>query len=105
MQALYIRFFAQEGMKHAHQSVHDWLFGQARELGIAGGTAYRATAGYGRHGLLEDAFFELAGKLPESIEFVADEGRIAALIERVGAAGLQLVFVTHPVRIGITGAR
>lgn len=105
MQALSIRFFAQEGMKHAHQLVHDWLFDQARELGIAGGTAYRASAGYGRHGLLEDAFFELAGKLPESIEFVADEGRIAALIDRVGAAGLKLVFVTHPVRIGVTGAR
>ncbi len=103
MQMLCIRFFAREGMRHDHQLVHEWLFGQARELGIAGGTVFRAAAGFGRHGALEDTFFELAGTLPESIEFAADEARIEALIERVGAAGLQLVYVTHPVRTGVTG--
>ena len=103
MQAICIRFFAQEGMKHAHQLVHEWLFQQARELGIPGGTVFRAAAGFGRHGALEDAFFELAGTLPESIEFAADAARIAALIERVGAAGLKLVYVTHPVTTGVTG--
>ena len=35
--------------------------------------------------------------------FAADEARIAALIERVGAAGLKLVYVTHPVTTGVTG--
>jgi hypothetical protein len=104
MQAICIRFFVQEGMKHAHQPVREWLFEQARELGIPGGTAFRAAAGFGRHGVHEDTFFELAGKLPESIEFAADEGSIAALIQRAGAAGLKLVYVTHPVRIGVTGA-
>ncbi len=103
MQALCIRFFAQEGMRHAHRLVHEWLFEQARELGIPGGTVFRAAAGFGRHGALEDTFFELAGTLPESIEFAADAARIEALIERVGAAGLRLVYVTHPVQTGVTG--
>jgi uncharacterized protein len=103
MQAICIRFFAEEGSKHAHRPLHEWLFEQARELGIPGGTAYRASAGYGRHGVHQDTFFELAGKLPESIEFVADESGIAALLARVSEAGLKLVYVTHPVRIGITG--
>lgn len=104
MQAMCIRFFVEEGARHAHLLVHEWLFLQARELGIPGGTAFRAAAGFGRHGLFVDSFFELSGKLPESIEFAADEGSIEALIERVGAAGLKLVYVTHPVRIGVTGA-
>lgn len=104
MQAICIRFFVQEGSKHAHQPVREWLFEQARELGIPGGSAFRAAAGFGRHGVQEDAFFELAGKLPESIEFAADESSIAELVQRVGAAGLKLVYVTHPVRIGVTGA-
>jgi PII-like signaling protein len=104
MQAICIRFFVEEGSKHAHQPLREWLFEQARELGIPGGTAFRAAAGYGRHGKQEDTFFELAGKLPESIEFAADEGSIAALIQRVGTAGLKLVYVTHPVRIGVTGS-
>jgi PII-like signaling protein len=103
MQAICIRFFVQEGSKHAHQPVREWLFDQARELGIPGGTAFRAAAGFGRHGVQEDAFFELAGTLPESIEFAADESSIAALLERTGAARLKLVYVTHPVRIGVTG--
>jgi PII-like signaling protein len=103
MQALCIRFFAEEGSKHAHRPLHEWLFEQARELGIPGGTAYRAAAGYGRHGMQQDTFFELAGKLPESIEFVADPARIEALRQRISAAGLKLVYVTHPVNIGVTG--
>ncbi len=103
MQAICIRFFVQEGMQHAHRPMHEWLFEQARELGISGGTAFRAAAGYGRHGVHEDTFFELAGKLPESVEFSADEERVAALIARVAAAGLKLVYVTHPVFIGVTG--
>ncbi len=103
MQAICIRFFAEEGNKHAHRPLHEWLFDQARELGIPGGTAYRAAAGYGRHGMQQDSFFELAGKLPESIEFVADENQIAALLARINVAGLKLVYVTNAVHIGVTG--
>ncbi len=104
MDKLCIRLFVQEGMKHAHQPIHEWLFDQARALGIPGGTAFRAAAGYGRHGVHEDSFFELAGKLPETVEFVADAARIQALVERVGEAGLKLVYVTHTVDMGVTGA-
>ena len=104
MQAICIRFFVQEGMRHANRPMHEWLFEQARELGISGGTAFRAAAGFGRHGMQADTFFELAGKLPESVEFAADDTRIAALVARVAAAGLKLVYVTHPVVIGVTGS-
>jgi uncharacterized protein len=97
MQMLCIRFFAREGMRYGHLLVHEWLFEQARELGMAGGTVFRAASGFGRHGALEDTFFELAGTLPESIELIADAARIEALIQRVGTAGLKLVYVTHPV--------
>jgi PII-like signaling protein len=65
---------------------------------------FAPSAGYGRHGVHEDSFFELAGKLPETVEFVADAARIQALVKRVGEAGLKLVYVTHPVAMGVTGA-
>ncbi len=104
MQTLCVRFFAHEGMKHEHQPVHEWLFNVARDLGIPGGTAFRACAGYGRHGFHSDTFFELAGGLPETVEFFAEAERIDALIERVGAAGLHLVYVCHPVAMGKTGS-
>lgn len=103
MAMLCVRFFAREGMRHDGKLVHDWLFDQAKALSIQGGSAFRASAGFGRHGLHEDSFFELAGTLPETIEFFCDEDRIRALIARVGEAGLKLVYVTHPVDAGLTG--
>lgn len=102
-QAIFIRFYVQEGMKHGHQAIHEWLFAVARGLGISGGTVFRAAAGFGRHGLHADHFFELAGELPETVEFFADADKIAALIERVGGEGLRLVYVMHPVSTGVTG--
>ena len=104
MQTIHIRFFVQEGMKHGHRSIHEWLFATAQSLGIPGGTVFRASAGFGRHGLHEDHFFELAGQLPETVEFFAAAGQIDALIEQVGREGLRLLYVTHPVTIGVTGA-
>lgn len=103
MTTLCIRFFVQEGMRHEGEAIHEWLFRHGRELGIPGGTAFRASAGYGRHGLHEDTFFELAGRLPETVEFFADEGLVQALLARVGQAGLKLVYVLHPVTTGVTG--
>jgi PII-like signaling protein len=103
MTTLCLRFFVQEGMRHEGEPIHEWLFRHAREVGIHGGTSFRASAGFGRHGLMEDHFFELAGKLPETVEFFADEGLIRALLARVGQAGLKLVYVLHPVTSGITG--
>lgn len=104
MDMLCVRFYVEEGMRHAHQSIGDWLFAQARSVGIPGGTAFRAAAGFGRHGLHEDHFFELAGKLPEAVEFFAAPDAIGALIEQVGRAGLKLLYITYPVRAGVTGS-
>ncbi|MFT3790053.1 MAG: DUF190 domain-containing protein [Rudaea sp.] len=43
--------------------LYEWLLERARKLGIHGGSAFRAIAGYGRHGRLhEQQFFELAGE-------------------------------------------
>ena len=103
MQAVCVRFFVEEGMKHAHRPLHEWLFETAQALGISGGTAFRACAGFGRHGLHVDHFFELAGQLPETLEFIADADRIDALIRQVGASGLRLVYAVHLVELGVTG--
>ena len=101
---LCIRFYVEEGMRHQRQPIGEWLFGQARQVGITGGTAFRAAAGFGRHGLHEDHFFELAGKLPEAVEFFADPRVIDALIAKVGEAGLRLLYITYPVNAGVTGS-
>lgn len=100
--AICIRFYLNEGRQHGHTLLRDWLFEAARASGIPGGTALRAAAGFGRHGLHEDHFFELAGDLPELVEFFAEADRIQALLARVEQAGLTLLHVSHEVSVGIT---
>jgi len=98
-----IRIYALEGMRHAGEPVREWLFGLARKAGVEGGTAFRACAGFGRHGVHEDHFFELAGELPECIEFYARPERVDALLAAVSAARVRLFHVRHAVRVGVTG--
>ncbi|MBI5331332.1 MAG: DUF190 domain-containing protein [Betaproteobacteria bacterium] len=99
-----IRFYLHEGRQHGGMLLRDWLFETARQSGIPGGTAFRACAGYGRHGLHEDHFFELAGDLPEAVEFFAESDRIAELIATVSRHGLRLLYLTYPVEVGMTAA-
>ena len=103
MSMMCVQFFVQEGMRHAGHPIHEWLFAEARVLGIPGGTVFRSSAGYGRHGLIEDRFFELAGELPETVVFFAEPEQVENLAQRVGEAGLRLVYVRYPVELGVTG--
>jgi PII-like signaling protein len=100
--AVCIRFYLHEGRQHGHLLLRDWLFETARTCGIPGGTALRAVAGFGRHGLHEDHFFELAGDLPELVEFFAEADRIQTLLARLEQAGLALLHVSHEVSVGMT---
>lgn len=102
--ALCIRFYLHEGRQHGHMLLRDWLFETARTAGITGGTAFRACAGFGRHGLHEDHFFELAGDLPETVEFFADQAQITSLLGKLHEAALKLLYITYAVDVGQSGA-
>ncbi|MCS6786731.1 MAG: DUF190 domain-containing protein [Thiobacillaceae bacterium] len=102
-EALCVQFYVLEGSRHDGRLVHEWLFAQAQAVGLGGGSVFRASAGFGRHGLAQDSFFELAGRLPERVEFIGPPAAIEALIDRVATAGLRLVYVRFPVHCGITG--
>lgn len=103
-QGLCVQFFVKEGARQGGRLLHQWLFEQAQAQGISGGSVFRASAGYGRHGVVEDSFFELAGNMPETVEFFGDREKIEGLIRSVGEAGLTLTYVTYPVTCGVTGA-
>ena len=97
-----LRFYVQEGMRHAHQPIAEWLFDQAQAAGISGGTVFRAAAGFGRHGLHEDHFFELAGTLPEAVEFIATPEAVESMLASIRADGLRLFYVSYKVTCGVT---
>lgn len=103
MEGVYLRFFVHEGDRLHGLPAYEWLLEQAQRAGIRGGSAMRAIAGYGRHGVLhEDRFFELAGDLPIVVEFVVSDAEAARLIDLVSAERASLFYVKIPVEFGLT---
>ena len=78
---------------------------QAKAIGIHGGTAFRAIAGYGRHGQLhEDHFFELAGDLPVEVGFALTEADAQRLLDQLSTEKLTLFYIKAPIEIGEVGS-
>jgi PII-like signaling protein len=60
MTGCFLKFYVAENRRHHHLLAYEWLLQEAQKLGLHGGSAFRALAGYGRHGRPhEDHFFEL----------------------------------------------
>jgi len=102
MQNVYVKFYITEKQQYEGVPVYDWLLGQAKKLGIPGGSAFRAIAGYGRHGhLREETFFELGGEMPVQVEFVLTAHHADALINAARLPKLNIFYVRHAVETGL----
>ena len=97
-----LTFYVSEKQHHAGMPLYEWLLEEAKALGIVGGSAFRAIAGFGRHGRLhEETFFELAGELAVKIEFVLDDNLAEQMMQRVRAQNLNVFYVRYKVQSGI----
>lgn len=100
-----LKFFVIENQRHEGQLLYQWLLRQAATIGLPGGSAFRAIAGFGRHRVLHEAhFYELAGELPMEVVFVASRDEATRLIALVAGAGLSLFHYMMPAASGITNA-
>jgi PII-like signaling protein len=103
MQGIYLKFYVAESHKHGTINVYEWLLERAKEIGIRGGSAFRAMAGYGRHHRMhEDHFFELQGDLPIEVGFVVTEDEAQMLFEVITLERLSLFYIKLPVEFGVT---
>jgi len=102
MSTICLQVFVSEASRHHGKLTYEWLLDTAQGLGIAGGSAFRALAGFGRHGRHDDGFFELAGELPVVVEFFVDTAMADRLLLTITEAGLKLVYAKLPAEIGIT---
>ncbi len=92
-------FYVGEKQHHAGMPLYEWLLEEAKGLGVHGGSAFRAIAGFGRHGRLhEDTFFELAGELAVKVEFILDDAITEQILQRV--QGLDVFYVRTVVQSG-----
>ena len=93
MQGIYLKFYVQESRRHHGILAYEWLLEEAKKVGIQGGSAFRAIAGFGRHGKLhEQHFFELAGDVPVLVEFILAETEADALLGALRAENVQLFY-------------
>src|SRR5205085_5034859 len=82
MNGTILRFYVHENRTHRHVALFEWLLEQAKKLGIQGGSAFRAIAGFGRHGILhEEHFFELAADMTIEVEFVVTNAEAETLLD------------------------
>lgn len=102
MSTVCLQVFVSESGRHHGKLTYEWLLDTARTLGVQGGSAFRALAGFGRHGRHDAGFFELAGELPVVVEFFADAATADQLLTIISEAGLKLVYARLPAEISIT---
>ena len=101
MKGTILRFYVHESRIHHHVALFEWLLEQAKKIGIHGGSAFRAIAGFGRHGILrEEHFFELAADLTIGVEFVVTDAEADALMELLRRERVSIFYVRAAAEFG-----
>ena len=105
MDGSFLRFYVHENERLHGQLAWEWLLQRANALGIRGGSAFRAVAGFGRHHRLhEERFFELAGTVTIEVEFIVTDDEARQLLELVTGEGLRVFYARTPTHFGTTGS-
>ena len=101
MNGTLLRFYVHENRIHKHIALYEWLLEQAKKLGIHGGSAFRAIAGFGRHGILhEEHFFELAADLTVEVEFVVTDEEAERLLALLRRERVSVFYARVPAEFG-----
>lgn len=102
MEGIFLRFYVEESQRHQGVLLWEWLLEKGSELGVRGGSAFRAIGGFGRHHRVhESKFFELAGSVVVEVEFVVNEREAQALTATVRDAGIRLFYARIPASFGV----
>jgi PII-like signaling protein len=104
MQGTYLRFYVHENRKHHGILLYEWLLEAAKKAGIHGGSAFRAIAGFGRHGVLhEQHFFELAGDLTVEVEFLLEDAQAETFLEALRKENVRVFYAKVATEFGMIG--
>jgi PII-like signaling protein len=102
MEGTFLRFYVNQSLRHHHMPLWDWLLWTANKMGIRGGSAFHAMAGFGRHHVMhEDRFFEIGGSLTVEVEFIVTAEERAKLLETIEREKIRLFYAEIPARFGV----
>lgn len=101
MNGTLLRFYVHENRKQHHIALFEWLLEQAKTIGIRGGSAFRAVAGFGRHGILhEEHFFDLAADMTIEVEFVVSDEQAEKFLELLRKERVSIFYARVPAEFG-----
>lgn len=104
MQGIYLKFYVQERHRHHGILAYEWLLEEAKKVGIHGGSAFRAIAGFGRHGKLhEQQFFELAGDVSVEVGFALTDAEAQSFLAHLAGEKLRMFYIKVPLEMGVVG--
>ncbi len=102
MDGLFLRFYFQESQRQGASPAWEWLMRQANAMGIRGGSAFRAIAGFGQHHVVHELrFFELAEPMAVEVEFIVTEAEAEKLLALVRDNGVRAFYARIPAAFGI----
>jgi PII-like signaling protein len=102
MEGSYLRFYVMQGHRLHGRTLWEWLLWTAKEMGVRGGSAFHAMAGFGRHHRMhEDRFFELGGSLIVEVEFIVTADEKAKLLQLIEAEKVRIFYTEIPARFGV----
>jgi PII-like signaling protein len=106
MQGQFCRFYVHEHDRHHGRLLWEWILEHANRLGIRGGSAFKAMAGFGRHHVLHESnFFELAGSLTVEVEFIVTDDEVRQLLELLRRENVNAFYALIPARFGVVGTQ
>jgi uncharacterized protein len=98
----YLRCYVHERDRVHGRPAWEWLLEQANALGIRGGSAFKAMAGFGQHHRLhESRFFELAGSLAVEVEFIVSDEEAEKLLALLKGEKLRLFYARIPASFAV----
>jgi PII-like signaling protein len=102
MEGSFLRFYVHEKQRHQRLLVWEWLLEQANKMGLRGGSAFRAMAGFGRHHVMhEEHFFELAGSLSVEVEFIVNDDEARRFLELIEKEKIRVIYARIPAQMGV----
>ncbi len=102
MKGTYLKFYVQEKRRLHGILAYEWLLEKAKSIGLHGGSAFRAIAGFGRHGVLhEEHFFELQGDLPIEVGFAVSDEDADRLLRAIHEEKVSIFYLRIPVEFDV----
>jgi PII-like signaling protein len=102
MDGHFLRFYVHENQRVHHMLLWEWLLREANRIGIRGGSAFRAMAGFGSHHVLhEDRFFELGGTLTVEVEFIVTPEEATRLLALLQQQNVRVFYARIPASFGV----